>query len=160
MATTVAAFGQGKANADTQEAQRDVTEGWMIDRDGRPAALDPDAGRTKAPAADRRPQGYGLARLVWGAGGNTLQGAAMGRDVVISRDHVTHTKTAGDPGDRLESFGEPVSSRISGCVGGIFAPMKRLPGVERIGFRANRFTSRRVHYAQDGHPNRRHFVTN
>jgi LDH2 family malate/lactate/ureidoglycolate dehydrogenase len=77
MATTVAAYGKVKVAAQRGET---MPEGWMIDSEGNPLT-DPTmaAGGSLLPIGG--PKGYGLA-LVFGLLAGTLNGAAMGRDVI------------------------------------------------------------------------------
>ena len=89
MATTVAAYGKVKTKAQRGET---MPEGWMIDRKGQPLT-DP----TRADEGFLLPiggyKGYGLA-LVFGLLAGTLNGAAMGRDVVdFNKDDTTPTNT-------------------------------------------------------------------
>ncbi len=89
MATTVAAYGKVKTAAQRGET---MPEGWMIDRAGRPLT-DP----TRAAEGLLLPiggyKGYGLA-LVFGLLAGTLNGAAMGHDVVdFNADDTTPTNT-------------------------------------------------------------------
>ncbi|MDZ5696634.1 Ldh family oxidoreductase [Chelativorans sp. M5D2P16] len=77
MATTVAAYGKVKLAAHKGEA---MPEDWMIDGEGNPIT-DPAkaAGGSLLPIGG--PKGYGLS-LIFGLLAGTLNGAAMGRDVV------------------------------------------------------------------------------
>ena len=89
MATTVAAYGKVKTKAQRGEM---MPEGWMIDRSGKPL-LDP----TRANEGFLLPiggyKGYGLA-LIIGLLAGTLNGAAMGKDVVdFNADDTTPTNT-------------------------------------------------------------------
>lgn len=89
MATTVAAYGKVKTAAQRGET---LPEGWMIDREGKPLT-DP----TRAHEGFLLPiggyKGYGLA-LIFGLLAGTLNGAAMGRDVVdFNKDDTTPTNT-------------------------------------------------------------------
>lgn len=89
MATTVAAYGKVK-----MAAQRGQTmpEGWMIDAEGN-SLTDPTqaAGGSLLPIGG--PKGYGLS-LVFGLLAGTMNGAAMGRDVVdFNADDETITNT-------------------------------------------------------------------
>jgi LDH2 family malate/lactate/ureidoglycolate dehydrogenase len=89
MATTVAAYGKVKTKAQRGEM---MPEGWMIDRQGRPLT---DPGRADEgfllPIGGYK--GYGLA-LVIGLLAGTLNGAAMGRDVVdFNKDDHSVTNT-------------------------------------------------------------------
>ena len=89
MATTVAAYGKVKTKAQRGEP---MPQGWMMDRKGQPLT-DP----TRADEGFLLPiggyKGYGLA-LVFGLLAGTLNGAAMGRDVVdFNKDDSTPTNT-------------------------------------------------------------------
>ena len=150
MATTVAAYGKVKAKAKRGES---MPEGWMIDRQGQPL-LDP----TRANEGFLLPigghKGYGLA-LVVGLLAGTLQGAAMGRDVVdFNQDHTTPTNT----GQAilvidLKAFGEPEDFKhaVDRLVRDI-RTSERLPGVERIWLPGEQSHGRRNEYATTGIP--------
>src|SRR5665647_166353 len=89
MATTVAAYGKVKAKAKRGEQ---MPEGWMIDRQGKPLT-DPKRAEEGFLVPIGGHKGYGLALIV-GLLAGTLNGAAMGRDVVdFNHDHVTPTNT-------------------------------------------------------------------
>lgn len=77
MATTVAAYGKVKLAAQKGEA---IPEGWMIDQAGNPVT-DPGKAASGSLLPIGGPKGYGLA-LVLGLLAGTLNGAAMGRDVI------------------------------------------------------------------------------
>ena len=77
MATTVAAYGKVKLAAQRGET---IPEGWMIDQDGNPLT-DPSKAASGSLLPIGGPKGYGLA-LVLGLLAGTLNGAAMGRDVI------------------------------------------------------------------------------
>jgi L-2-hydroxycarboxylate dehydrogenase (NAD+) len=150
MATTVAAYGKVKAKAKRGEP---MPEGWMIDRQGQPL-LDP----TRANEGFLLPigghKGYGLALIV-GLLAGTLQGAAMGRDVVdFNQDHTTPTNT----GQAilvidLKAFGEPEDFKhaVDRLVCDI-RTSERLPGVERIWLPGEQSHGRRDEYARTGIP--------
>jgi len=89
MATTVAAYGKVKTSAQRGET---MPEGWMIDRQGKPLTDPKRAGEgLLLPIGGYK--GYGLA-LVFGLLAGTLNGAAMGRDVVdFNNDYATATNT-------------------------------------------------------------------
>lgn len=150
MATTVAAYGKVKSKAKRGEP---MPEGWMIDREGRPL-LDP----TRAQEGFLLPiggyKGYGLALIV-GLLAGTLQGAAMGRDVVdFNKDHATVTNT----GQAilvidLKAFGDPAAFKTS--VDRLVRDLRaseRLPGVDRIWVPGEQSHARREAYARDGIP--------
>src|SRR5205085_6920016 len=89
MATTVAAYGKVKAKAARGEA---MPEGWMIDREGRPLT-DPRRAAEGFLLPIGGYKGYGLA-LVVGLLAGTLNGAAMGRDVIdFNQDFSSATNT-------------------------------------------------------------------
>ncbi len=89
MATTVAAYGRVKTAA--QRGER-MPEGWMVDADGRPLT-DPRRADEGFLLPIGGYKGYGLA-LVFGLLAGTLNGAAMGREVVdFNKDDVTATNT-------------------------------------------------------------------
>jgi LDH2 family malate/lactate/ureidoglycolate dehydrogenase len=150
MATTVAAYGKVKAKAKRGEM---MPEGWMIDREGRPL-LDPARANEGFLLPIGGHKGYGLALLV-GLLAGTLQGAAMGRDVVdFNVDHVTPTNT----GQAilvidLKAFGEPgvFKAAVDALVRDLRAS-ERLPGVERIWLPGEQSHGRRARHAQEGIP--------
>ena len=89
MATTVAAYGKVKTKAQRGEM---MPEGWMMDRQGRPLT-DPKRSNEGFLLPIGGYKGYGLA-LVFGLLAGTLNGAAMGRDVVdFNADDTTPTNT-------------------------------------------------------------------
>ncbi len=134
MATTVAAFGKVKTRAQRGET---MPEGWMVDRDGKPLT-DPkrmDEGfLLPLGGHEAGYKGYGLA-LVFGILAGTLNGAAMGRDVVdFNHDDATPANTgqailAIDIG----AFEDPgiFKRRIDALVRDIRGS-QRMKGVERI----------------------------
>ncbi len=130
MATTVAAYGKVKTKAQRGET---MPEGWMIDRQGRPLT-DPRRSNEGFLLPIGGYKGYGLA-LVFGLLAGTLNGAAMGRDVVdFNADDTTPTNTghvivainiaAFQP---VAEFKKSVDALIRDIRGG-----KRLPGVDAI----------------------------
>jgi L-2-hydroxycarboxylate dehydrogenase (NAD+) len=130
MATTVAAYGKVKAKAAKGEP---MPEGWMVDREGNPLT-DPRRASEGFLLPIGGYKGYGLA-LVVGLLAGTLNGAAMGRDVVdFNQDATSATNTghaimAIDPAafGELEEFKASVDTLIRDL-----RASERLPGVERI----------------------------
>ena len=90
MATTVAAYGKVKAKAQRGEA---MPEGWMIDRQGRPL-LDPKRADEGFLLPIGGYKGYGLSLIV-GLLAGTLNGAAMGREVIDFNHDFTSTTNTG-----------------------------------------------------------------
>lgn len=89
MATTVAAYGKVKTKAQRGET---MPEGWMIDREGRPIT-DPKRMNDGFLLPIGGYKGYGLA-LAFGLLAGTLNGAAMGRDVIdFNADDSSETNT-------------------------------------------------------------------
>jgi LDH2 family malate/lactate/ureidoglycolate dehydrogenase len=130
MATTVAAYGKVKAKAARGEM---MPEGWMIDRAGKPLT-DPKRADEGFLLPIGGYKGYGLA-LVVGLIAGTLNGAAMGKDLIdFNRDAGGATNTgqaivAIDPaafGD-LEEFKANVDRLIRDL-----RAAERMPGVDRI----------------------------
>jgi LDH2 family malate/lactate/ureidoglycolate dehydrogenase len=148
MATTVAAYGKVKAKAAKGEA---MPEGWMIDRAGRPLT-DPKRAEEGFLLPIGGYKGYGLA-LVVGLLAGTLNGAAMGRDVIdFNRDDSTPTNTgqamvAIDP----SAFGDiaEFKSQVDRLVRDLRAS-ERLPGVERIRMPGEQSHAKRLAQARDG----------
>ena len=130
MATTVAAYGKVKTAAQRGEA---MPEGWMIDREGRPLT-DPRRADEGFLLPIGGYKGYGLA-LVFGLLAGTLNGAAMGRDVVdFNHDDTTPTNTGhAIVAISLAAFGDAADfkRRVDELVRDIRAS-RRLPGVDAI----------------------------
>jgi LDH2 family malate/lactate/ureidoglycolate dehydrogenase len=130
MATTVAAFGKVKTLAQRGET---MPEGWMVDRDGKPLT-DPKRMNDGFLLPIGGYKGYGLA-LVFGILAGTLNGAAMGRDVVdFNHDDATPTNTgqailAIDIG----AFEDPeIFKRRIDALARDIRGSERMKGVERI----------------------------
>ena len=130
MATTVAAYGKVKAKAARGEM---MPEGWMIDRAGNPLT-DPRRANEGFLLPIGGYKGYGLA-LVVGLLAGTLNGAAMGKDVVdFNHDEESATNTgqaivAIDPA----AFGDigEFKKSVDTLVRDLHAS-ERLPGVDAI----------------------------
>ncbi|MGH8619468.1 MAG: Ldh family oxidoreductase [Burkholderiales bacterium] len=130
MATTVAAYGKVKTKAQRGET---MPEGWMIDRQGQPLT-DPKRADDGFLLPIGGYKGYGLA-LMFGLLAGTLNGAAMGRDVVdFNKDDVTPTNTGhAIVAISLAAFGDVAGfkQRVDELVRDLRAS-KRLPGVDAI----------------------------
>jgi LDH2 family malate/lactate/ureidoglycolate dehydrogenase len=150
MATTVAAYGKVKTRAQRGET---MPEGWMIDREGRPLT-DPKRAEEGFLLPIGGYKGYGLA-LVFGLLAGTLNGAAMGRDVIdFNHDDASATNTgqaivAIDPA----AFGDPEAfrRRVDTVVRDLRAS-SRMPGVDRIWLPGEQSHAKRIEYARDGIP--------
>ncbi len=130
MATTVAAYGKVKMKAQRGEM---MPEGWMIDRQGNPL-LDPRRSAEGVLLPIGGYKGYGLA-LMLGLLAGTLNGAAMGRDVVdFNADDTTETNTGqAILAIDIAAFGDPAQFRRS--VDALVRDLRgseRLPGTDRI----------------------------
>ncbi|MBM3357525.1 MAG: Ldh family oxidoreductase [Betaproteobacteria bacterium] len=130
MATTVAAYGKVKTKAQRGET---MPEGWMMDREGRPLT-DPRRANEGFLLPIGGYKGYGLA-LVIGLLAGTLNGAAMGKDVVdFNADDVTATNTGHViVAINVEAF-QPVAEfkkNVDALIRDIRAS-RRLPGVDRV----------------------------
>ncbi len=150
MATTVASFGKVKAYA---QQGKMMPEGWMVERDGRPMR-DPKRADEGFLLPVGGYKGYGLS-LIIGLLAGTLNGAAMGKDVIdFNHDDKTATNTgqsilAIDPA----AFGDPLAfrQRVDTVVRDIRAS-ERMPGVERIWMPGEQSNAKRIAYARDGIP--------
>jgi len=130
MATTVAAYGKVKTKAQRGET---MPEGWMMDREGRPLT-DPKRANEGFLLPIGGYKGYGLA-LIFGLLAGTLNGAAMGRDVVdFNADDTTPTNTGHViVAINVEAF-QPVAE-FKKSVDALVRDLRkseRLPGVDRI----------------------------
>lgn len=130
MATTVAAFGKVKTRAQRGET---MPEGWMVDRDGKPLT-DPKRMNDGFLLPIGGYKGYGMA-LVFGILAGTLNGAAMGREVIdFNADDASATNTGqAILAIDLEAFGEKEEflksvDRLSRDIRG----SERMKGFDRI----------------------------
>ena len=154
MATTTAAYGKVKTAAQRGET---MPPGWMIDFQGKPLT-DPkrsDEGMLlPLGGMEAGFKGYGLS-LVIGLLAGTLNGAAMGREVVdFNKDDRSVTNTghaivAIDPA----AFGdaEQFRARVDRLVRDIRGS-RRLPGVERIWLPGEQSQTKRIERMKNGIP--------
>jgi len=130
MATTVAAYGKVKTKAQRGEM---MPEGWMMDREGH-ALLDPRRAAEGFLLPIGGYKGYGLA-LAFGLLAGTLNGAAMGKDVIdFNADDTSPTNTGHViVAISVEAF-QPVAEfkRSVDVLVRDIRNSQRLPGVERI----------------------------
>ena len=150
MATTVVAYGKVKAKAQRAEM---MPEGWMIDREGRPLT-DPARANEGFLLPIGGYKGYGLA-LIFGLLAGTLNGAAMGKDVIdFNADDSSATNTGqaivaidvaafGDVG----AFKADVDKLVRDLRGG-----RRMSGVDRIWLPGEQSHAKRIAYTRDGIP--------
>jgi LDH2 family malate/lactate/ureidoglycolate dehydrogenase len=150
MASTVSAYGKVKAKAKRGEM---MPEGWMIDRNGQPLT-DPKRADEGFLLPIGGYKGYGLA-LIIGLLAGTLNGAAMGKDVVdFNKDHVTKTNTGQsilviDPA----AFGDV--QHFKAAVADLVHDIRNsalLPGVERIWLPGEQSHLKREQYGKKGVP--------
>lgn len=130
MATTVAAYGKVKTKAQRGEM---MPEGWMMDRTGKPLT-DPRRADEGFLLPIGGYKGYGLA-LVFGLLAGTLNGAAMGRDVVdFNNNDVTPTNTGHCiVAINVASFGDATAFKHRvGVVIRDLRASKRMPGVDAV----------------------------
>jgi L-2-hydroxycarboxylate dehydrogenase (NAD+) len=130
MATTVAAYGKVKTKAQRGEM---MPEGWMMDREGKPLT-DPRRANEGFLLPIGGYKGYGLA-LIFGMLAGTLNGAAMGRDVVdFNSDDTTPTNTGHViVAVNIAAF-QPVAE-FKAAVDALARDIRssqRLPGIDRI----------------------------
>ena len=150
MATTVAAYGKVKTKAQRGEP---MPVGWMMDREGRPLTDPKRAGEGfLLPIGDYK--GYGLA-LVIGLLSGTLNGAAMGRDVVdFNADDTTPTNTGhAVMAISVEAFADVAEFKRS--VDALVREIRgsrRLPGVERIWLPGEQSHGKRADHLKNGIP--------
>ena len=150
MATTVTSYGKVKTKAQRGEM---MPEGWMVERDGTPL-LDPKRADEGFLVPMGGYKGYGLA-LIIGLLAGTLNGAAMGKDVIdFNHDDTTASNTGQaimviDPA----AFGDVTEfkQRVDTVVRDLRAS-ERMPGVERIWVPGEQSNMKRIDYAQNGIP--------
>jgi L-2-hydroxycarboxylate dehydrogenase (NAD+) len=150
MATTVAAYGKVKTKAQRGEM---MPEGWMMDREGRPLT-DPRRANEGFLLPIGGYKGYGLA-LVIGILAGTLNGAAMGKDVVdFNADDTSVTNTGHvivainvEAFQPVAEFKRQMDTLIRDIKGS-----KRLPGVDRIRLPGEGSHAARADRAKNGIP--------
>jgi len=150
MATTVAAYGKVKTAAQRGET---MPEGWMIDRMGK-ALTDPKRANEGLLLPIGGYKGYGLA-LVFGLLAGTLNGAAMGRDVVdFNNDDTTPTNT----GHVIVALNVAMFREIGEFKASVdqlvrdIRNSKRLPGVDAIRLPGEQSHAKRTERLKSGIP--------
>lgn len=148
MATTVAAYGKVKAKAQRGEM---MPPGWMIDRLGQPL-LDPKRADEGFLMPIGGYKGYGLSLIV-GLLAGTLNGAAMGSEVIDFNHDVTTTTNTGQAvmAIDLSAFGEVAGfkARVDRLVRELRGS-ERMPGVDRIWLPGEQSHERRAANERDG----------
>jgi LDH2 family malate/lactate/ureidoglycolate dehydrogenase len=150
MATTVAAYGKVKTAAQRGET---MPEGWMIDRMGK-TLTDPKRANEGLLLPIGGYKGYGLA-LVFGLLAGTLNGAAMGRDVVdFNNDDTTPTNT----GHVIVALNVAMFREIGEFKASVdqlvrdIRNSKRLPGVDAIRLPGEQSHAKRTERLKSGIP--------
>jgi L-2-hydroxycarboxylate dehydrogenase (NAD+) len=148
MATTVAAYGKVKARAQRGEM---MPPGWMIDRLGQPL-LDPKRAEEGFLMPIGGYKGYGLSLIV-GLLAGTLNGAAMGRQVIDFNHDDTSVTNTGQAimAIDLSAFGDVAGfkARVDQLVREMRAS-ERMPGVDRIWLPGEQSHDRRAANQRDG----------
>ena len=150
MATTVASYGKVKMAADRGET---MPEGWMIDACGKPLT-DPTRSNDGFLVPIGGYKGYGLA-LIIGLLAGTLNGAAMGKDVVDFNADMKSTTNTGQliivvdikAFAEVEAFKRNVDTVIRAMQGSAM-----LPDVEEILVPGQRSHEKFKRYSRDGIP--------
>jgi LDH2 family malate/lactate/ureidoglycolate dehydrogenase len=148
MATTVAAYGKVKAKAQRGES---MPEGWMIDRQGKPLC-DPRRADEGFLLPIGGYKGYGLSLIV-GLLAGTLNGAAMGREVIDFNKDFRSTTNTGQAIAMIDvaAFGDVAAfkQRVSLLVRDLRGSA-RMPGVDRIWLPGEQSHARRIAHLRDG----------
>ncbi len=148
MATTVAAYGKVKAKAQRGEM---MPVGWMIDRLGQPLT-DPKRSEEGFLMPIGGYKGYGLSLIV-GLLAGTLNGAAMGKDVIdFNHDDTTTTNTGqAIMAIDLSAFGDVAGfkARVDQLVRDLRSS-ERMPDVERIWLPGEQSHAKRAANERDG----------
>ncbi|MDB5946958.1 MAG: yjmC [Ramlibacter sp.] len=148
MATTVAAYGKVKAKAQRGET---MPIGWMIDRLGQPLT-DPRRAEEGFLMPIGGYKGYGLSLIV-GLLAGTLNGAAMGSEVIDFNHDDTSTTNTGQAimAIDLSAFGDVdgFKARVDRLVRELRAS-ERMPDVERIWLPGEQSHEKRVTNEREG----------
>ena len=150
MATTVAAFGKVKTRAQRGET---MPEGWMVDREGKPLT-DPRRMNDGFLLPIGGYKGYGMA-LVFGILAGTLNGAAMGRDVI---DFNADDSSATNTGQAILAIDVSAFDDVSAFKGRIddlsreIRGSERMKGFERIFLPGEQSHAKHQNNSRDGVP--------
>jgi L-2-hydroxycarboxylate dehydrogenase (NAD+) len=148
MATTVAAYGKVKAKAQRGEQ---MPVGWMIDRLGQPLT-DPRRAEEGFLMPIGGYKGYGLALIV-GLLAGTLNGAAMGSEVIDFNHDIQSTTNTGQAIMAIDvsAFGDVAGfkARVDKLVRELRAS-ERMPDVDRIWLPGEQSHEKRLKNERDG----------
>jgi LDH2 family malate/lactate/ureidoglycolate dehydrogenase len=150
MATTVAAYGKVKVKAQRGEQ---MPQGWMIDKQGQPLT-DPKRSAEGLLLPIGGYKGYGLS-LIFGLLAGTLNGAAMGREVIDFNADDTSVTNTGQAilAINIEAFGDAAEFRRNvDRLSREIRESERLPGVDRIWLPGEQSRLTRLKREQDGVP--------
>jgi L-2-hydroxycarboxylate dehydrogenase (NAD+) len=150
MATTVAAYGKVKTKAQRGET---MPVGWMMDRNGQPLT-DPKRANEGFLLPIGEYKGYGLA-LIIGLLAGTLNGAAMGTDVVdFNADDTSATNTGhAIVVISIKAFGDVAEfKRKVDALAVDIRNSKRLPGIDRIWLPGEQSYAKRLDRLERGVP--------
>ena len=150
MATTVAAYGKVKTAAQRGET---MPIGWMIDRLGNPLT-DPNRADEGLLLPIGGYKGYGLSLMI-GLLAGTLNGAAMGRDIVDFNADDKATTNTGQAvmAISIDAFGDRTEfKRRVDAVARDIRNSKRLPGYDRIWLPGEQSAAKRVDRERNGVP--------
>lgn len=150
MATTVAAYGKVKTAAQRGET---MPLGWMIDRLGQPLT-DPKRAEEGLLLPIGGYKGYGLS-LIIGLLAGTLNGAAMGRDVVDFNADEKSTTNTGQAilAISIDAFGDRAEfKRRVDAVSRDIRSSKRLPGFDRIWLPGEQSAAKHADRVKNGVP--------
>lgn len=152
MATTVAAF--GKVKTALQRGQM-MPEGWMIGRDGKPLT-DPAKADEGFLLPIGGPKGYGLA-LMFALLGRTLNGCAIGRDIVDA-DVEPDPNCTSNPGQFIIAVDIAAFGDVTGFKQQVdklirdFKSSPTLPGVAEVLLPGEQSYRKRLDYEKNGIP--------
>jgi L-2-hydroxycarboxylate dehydrogenase (NAD+) len=150
MATTVAAYGKVKTAAQRGET---MPIGWMIDRLGQPLT-DPNRAEEGLLLPIGGYKGYGLSLMI-GLLAGTLNGAALGRDVVDFNADDKATTNTGQAvlAISIDAFGDRAEfKRRVDAVARDIRASKRLPGYDRIWLPGEQSAAKHADRVKNGVP--------
>ena len=150
MASTVASYGKVKVKAKLGES---MPEGWMMDKQGQPL-LDPKRAEEGLLLPISGHKGYGLS-LIIGLIAGTLNGAAMGKEVIDFNADDTSTSNTGQAiiAVNLEAFGGAERFKAAAdTVARDIRNSKKMPGTDRIWLPGEQSYVKRQRHEREGIP--------